>query len=315
MVLKDTQKYFLALDLASDSFVTSTDDAVNLRKLRIKDGEIDKSFKHVVSSFDFDSNMLRDGYVDRGKKIVTFSNLLNHDVFPLADILKTLLEVGQNEMNLPIEIEFAVDLDVAKGLPGIFNFLQIRPIVDNDQGKAYNLKGVKPKDTILSSAKALGNGRFMGIRDIVYVRPESFNAAKNPEIALIIEKINIFHREKAKNFVLIGPGRWGTSDPWLGIPINWSQISEARIIVESGLENYRIDPSQGTHFFQNLTSFGVGYMTINPFIKDGHLDLDYMSKQETVYEDEFVRHIRFKRDLKIIIDGRSNTGVIYKQKT
>ena len=312
LVMRDTQKHFYALDLSSDSFVTSTNDAVNLKKLRITEGEKDKSFRHVSSVFDYDSNMLRDGNVERGKKVISFSNILNHHVFPLAEILQTILKLGQEEMNLPIEIEFAVDLNVPKGSPGIFNFLQIRPIVDNDQSRSYNLEGVKPEECILYTEKGLGNGKFKGIRDFVYVKPESFDAAKNPKIAEIIEKINLGLRGQGSNYILVGPGRWGSSDPWLGIPIKWTQISEARIIVESGLANYRIDPSQGTHFFQNLTSFGVGYMTINPFIKDGYFDTKYLEKQNTVYEDEFVRHVRFEKDLKILIDGRSNKGVVYK---
>lgn len=314
LVLRDTQKQFYALDLSTDSFVPSTDDAVNLKKLRVNEGEIDKSFKHACSVFDYDSYMLRDGFVERGKKVITFSNILNHEVFPLAEILQTLLDVGQKEMNLPIEIEFAVDLDVAPGMPGIFNFLQIRPIVDNEQSSSINLDNTRREDTILISQKALGNGKFMGIFDCVYVKPESFDPAKNPEIAKIIEKINNEMKSQERNYVLIGPGRWGTTDPWLGIPITWTQISEARVIVESGLENYRIDPSQGTHFFQNLTSFGVGYMTINPFIKDGYLDMDYLGGARAVYEDEFVRQVRFDKELKIIIDGRNNKGVVFKGK-
>jgi CheY-like chemotaxis protein len=311
-LLRDTQKYFYSLDLESDSFVPSVDDAVNLQKQRIKEAEGDDTLKHVTSVYDYDSNMLRDGFVDRGKKIVTFSNILNHEVFPLADILSTLLEIGQREMNLPIEIEFAVNLDVQEGSPPIFNFLQIRPIVDNDQSETYKLKEVDRKETIIFSESGLGNGVFKGIRDFIYVKPSAFDASKTQEIADKIEQLNSQMLEEKRNYILVGPGRWGSSDPWLGIPINWGQISAARIIVESGLENYRIDPSQGTHFFQNLTSFGVGYLTINPFQNDGYMDVDFLNDKEPEYEDEFIRHIRFPDELKIMIDGRSNTGVIYK---
>ena len=311
-LLRNTQKYFYALDLESESFIPSVDDAVNLFKLKIKEAEKDNTLKHVTSVYDYDSNMLRDGFVERGKKVVTFSNILNHEIFPLPEILSTLLEIGQREMNLPIEIEFAVNLDVPEGTPPVFNFLQIRPIVDNDQSQTYKLKEVDPEKTIIYSESGLGNGVFKDIKDFVYVKPESFDASKTNTIADKIEKINSQMLEEKKNYVLVGPGRWGSSDPWLGIPINWGQISAARIIVESGLENYRIDPSQGTHFFQNLTSFGVGYLTVNPFMKDGYFDIEYLDRQPSAYEDEYIRHIIFPKPLKILIDGRTNTGVIYK---
>jgi CheY-like chemotaxis protein len=311
-ILRDTQKYFYSLDLSSESFVPSVDDAVNLFKLKIKEAENDGTLKHVTSIFDYDSNMLRDGFVERGKKVVTFSNILNHNVFPLAEIVSELLEIGQKEMNLPIEIEFAINLDVPKGTPGIFNFLQIRPIVDNDQAFTYKLNEVNPEDTIIYSSSGLGNGVFNNIRDFVYVKPDSFNASKTKLIAGKVDAINQKMIAEEKNYVLVGPGRWGSADPWLGIPINWTQISAARIIVESGLENYRIDPSQGTHFFQNLTSFGVGYLTLNPYLNDGFFDIDFLNTQDAIYEDEFIRHIRFSKDLTILIDGRNNTAVIFK---
>jgi len=151
------------------------------------------------------------------------------------------------------------------------------------------------------------------MHDLVYIKPDSFDPAHSESMAHSVEKINSSLREENRNYILIGPGRWGSSDPWLGIPIKWPQISEARIIVESGLEKYRIDPSQGTHFFQNLTSFGVGYMTINPYIKDGFYDIEYLASREAFFEDEFVRHIRFKSPLTILIDGKTNRGVVYKQ--
>ncbi|MCK4921408.1 MAG: phosphoenolpyruvate synthase, partial [Bacteroidales bacterium] len=241
-IIRDTQKTFYALDLNSDSFVTSTDDSVNLKKLKIREAKNDPSFKHAISYYDYDTNMVRNGFVEKAKKLISFSNILKHEVFPLAEILKTLLEVGQKEMNLPIEIEFAVDLNVPKGLPGIFNLLQIRPIVENDQSKIFEMKDVKDEEALILSNKALGNGEFSEIFDFVYVRPEKFEAANNPEIAIIIEGLNKKFKDSGRNYVLVGPGRWGSSDPWLGIPIIWTQISEARVIVESGLENYRIDP-------------------------------------------------------------------------
>jgi hypothetical protein len=148
--------------------------------------------------------------------------------------------------------------------------------------------------------------------DLVYVKPESFNAAQNKNVAMVIEKINSLFVKQSLGYVLIGPGRWGSTDPWLGIPVKWQQISAARIIVESGLKNYRIDPSQGTHFFQNLTSFRVGYFTINPFINEGYYDVDFLNRMKIVYEDEFIRHIRFDKPLEIMIDGKRHKGAIMK---
>ena len=215
-------------------------------------------------------------------------------------------------MNLPIEIEFAVNMNVPEGAPKIFSFLQIRPIVVNDQALHDMMSDVTEDNTIIYSTSALGNGLFNHLRDFVYVKPQSFDPAKNSETGRRVEELNARMRAENVNYVLVGPGSWGSADPWLGIPIKWPQISEARVIVESGLENYRIDPSQGTHFFQNLTSFGVGYFTINPYINDGRYDIEFLAAQPAVYEDEYIRHVRFKNPMRIMIDGRTNTGVILK---
>lgn len=311
--LRDTQKFFYALDLNENSFVPSIDDGVNIKKLRIKDAEKDNSLKFVASTYDYENNVIRDGIHYDGKKIITFSNVLNHETFPLADILHNLLEIGEKEMNNPIEIEFAVNLDPPKGTPKIFSFLQIRPIVENYESLGLKLDKINQNDTIIYSTSALGNGVIDDVFDFVYVKPEAFNAAESDKIALEVEKINDQFKNENKNYVLVGPGRWGSSDPWLGIPVKWPQISAARVIVESGLDNYRIDPSQGTHFFQNLTSFRVGYFTINPFIEDGFYNLDYLKKYKPVFENKYIRHIRFELPIVIMIDGKHNIGLIYKE--
>ena len=158
----------------------------------------------------------------------------------------------------------------------------------------------------------MGNGTIKGIFDVIYVKPETFNAAKNQDLAVMISNLNDQMVNEHRNYVLIAPGRWGSSDPWLDIPVKWPQISYACVIVESGLENYRIDPSQGTHFFHNLTSFRVGYLTIKPYIKDGFYDVEFLVKQEAVFENEYIRHVRFKEELPVKIDGRKNTGVVFK---
>lgn len=215
-------------------------------------------------------------------------------------------------MNNSIEIEFACDLETPPRTPRIFNLLQIRPVVHSEESSTISLEDVKPEDTIIYSESALGHGVFRDISDLVYVKPESFNPSRNRDLSVIIENLNSSLAAQGKGYVLIGPGRWGSTDPWLGIPVKWAQISAVRLIVESGLENYRIDPSQGTHFFQNLTSFGVGYFNINPFIDEGYYDVDYLNSLRPVYEDDALRHVRFEKAIDIRIDGRTNKGVIMK---
>ena len=205
-----------------------------------------------------------------------------------------------------------MDIDPSRKKPAAFNLLQIRPIVENYAIIKFKLEEIPRNDTVVFSNLALGNGTIDGLRDCVYVRTENFEASKNPEIAEKLSDINDRFIKEDKNYILIGPGRWGSTDEWRGIPIKWPQISGARVIVESGLENYRIDPSQGTHFFQNLTAFRVGYFTVNPFIGDGFIDYDFLSEAETVFENDLLRHVRFQQPLTVMIDSRKKTGVIMK---
>ena len=315
MALRETQKTFFALNLSPDAYHPSTDDSINLLNLSIDEADKDGSMMHISSTYDFENHIIRDGYGLKGKKVITFSNVLNHNIFPLADILKVCLETGQREMKKPIEIEFAVNLNRPKGKPLLFNLLQIRPIMDNREDAYIKIDEVPGDDTIIYSNAALGNGIIKDIYDFVYVKPENFNASRNTETASIIGNLNDRMLQEKRNYILVGPGRWGSADPWLGIPVKWPQISAARVIVESGLENYRIEPSQGTHFFQNLTSFRVGYFTINPFIHEGLYDLDYLNSFPAVYEDDTIRYIRFPHSLIVKIDGKNNRGVIYKMVT
>jgi len=314
IALRDTQKEFRALDLNINSFVPSTDDGVNILKIGIKDANNDGAMKYVASTYDCNNNILRDGILVPGSRIITFSGILQHNLFPLAEILTTLLDLGQKEMNNPIEIEFAANLETPAGTPRIFNFLQIRPIVHTDETFNISLENVRAEDTIIFSESALGNGIFKDIHDFVYIKPDSFDAAQNKNVAIEIEKINSQFVKQGTGYVLVGPGRWGSTDPWLGIPVKWQQISAARIIIESGLKNYRIDPSQGTHFFQNLISFRVGYFTINPYINEGYYNIDYLNSLDVIYEDSFLRHVRFEKPLDIMIDGKRNKGAIMKPK-
>lgn len=312
MSLKETQRHFYALDLQPKSFYPCIDDGVNILKSRIAEAEKHNALRFVASTFDLQSNQIRDGMFYDGKRIITFSNILNHGVFPLAEIIHEALDMGHRAMNKHVEIEFAVNLDKPKGQPKIFNLLQIRPIVENKEIVEINLEKTPYQKTLLFSHSAMGNGTIQGLHDVVYVKPEAFNAARNQDVAAMIGNLNEHLVEEQRNYIVIAPGRWGSSDPWLGIPVKWPQISNARVIVESGLENYRIDPSQGTHFFHNLTSFRVGYFTINPYIKDGFYDVEFLNKQPAVFENEFIRHVRFEKELSVKIDGRKNTGVVFK---
>ena len=215
-------------------------------------------------------------------------------------------------MGRPIEIEFAVNINPEDQTKATFYLLQIRPIVDNKEIMNEDLTLIKPEETIISSSNVLGHGIISDIKDIVYVKTENFNSSNNQLIAYDIEKLNRQFIEKDESYVLIGPGRWGSSDPWLGIPVKWPHISNAKVIVECGLENYRVDPSQGTHFFQNLTSFGVGYFTINPFKKEGWLDGNYLNALPAVNETSYLRHVRLEEPAIIKMDGKHSVGVVMK---
>ena len=312
LAMAETQKSFFALDLNPDHFHPDIDDTINLLKIKIADAENDGTLKLVASTFDYDSHALIDGTLYPGRRIITFSQLLNHNTFPLAEVLATVLEIGQKEMGKPVEIEFAVNIDMPKGQPKVFSLLQIRPIVGKNETVNLKLEEINKDNALIISNMALGNGIIKGICDFVYIKPEAWNAAKSTDIASDIEVLNERFINEKRNYILVGPGRWGSSDPWLGIPVRWPQISAARVIIESGLENYRIDPSQGTHFFQNLTSFHVGYFTINPHIKDGYYDVEFLKSQPAFYEDAYIRHVRFQSPVRVEIDGKKNIGVIYK---
>jgi len=314
IALKETQRNYNALDLNPDSFKPSVDDGINILKLPVSGVQNDGSLRYLASIYDFENNTLIDNYDAAGKKVITFSKILKYNSFPLAEILKTILEVGQREMNNHVEIEFAVNLDVPEGFPKVFNFLQIRPIVENKEEVNEKLENVMPEDVIISSNLAMGNGIYNNVHDIIYIKSETFDPSKNNDIAMAVERLNQRYIQSKQNYVLVGPGRWGSSDPWLGIPVRWPQISQARLIIESGLDRYRIDPSQGTHFFHNLTSFRVGYFTINPFINEGHFDVDFLNNTPAIYEDEHLRAVHYELPVIIKIDGRKGIGVLLKPK-
>lgn len=309
--LKDTQRYFYALDMNHIEQKFSTDDGFNLLKLTIKDAEKDDSIRYISSTYIPSEQMIFDGYYEGGRKIISFANILQHNMFPLDKILQQALKIGQSEMGRAVEIEFVVDMKDRE--KAYFYLLQIRPIVQNKEFINEDLSLIDPQSTILYSENALGHGVMNDIYDIIYIKTLGFDPSHNIELAEEIDNLNKKFLDEDKGYVLVGPGRWGSSDHWLGIPVKWSQISNARILVELGLENYKVDPSQGTHFFQNLTSFGVGYFSITPSENNKDVyDEEYLNSLECVYESKYIRHIHFSNPIVSKINGQKRIGVVLK---
>lgn len=309
MALRETQTRFYALDLSPVDRDLSLDDGFNLLKLSVKEAETDGALQYLASTYDPYDMVIRDGIYPGGRKLITFANILQHEVFPLARILQLVQKYGQGEMRRPVEIEFAVNLNAAEKT-GTFYLLQIRPMVDVKADLDEDLDAIAPERILLRSENALGQGVLDGIEDVIYVRTEGYSASNNQLIAYEIERMNRKFIETGKHYVLVGPGRWGSSDTWLGIPVKWPHISAARVIVEAGLTNYRVDPSQGTHFFQNLTSFGVGYFTINAYMNDGIYNKEILDAMPAVEETRFLRHVHFDHPLAVKMNGRKKIGVV-----
>ena len=342
LALRDTQTRMYALDMKGDARETSisgqkidkpasapslsVDDGYNVTKLRVQDVAEKGALKYMVSTFDFRDNVIRDSDFGEGRRVVTFNNVLKHKVYPLAESVDFMLTTGQEAMQRPVEIEFAgmIGPDPKMIGPGEKHkgrlyWLQIRPIVDRKETVDEALMATPDEKLLLKSGTALGHGNIEGVNTVVYVRPEKFSSSNNSLIAREIEKINRGFLDREERYILIGPGRWGSSDTSLGIPVKWPAISAARLIVESSLPNYRIEPSQGTHFFQNLTSFGVAYFTIdtNAHKKEGDpvtdlYDVEFLNSQPAVYESDFVRIVTFQTPLAIGVNGLKGTGVVVK---
>ena len=309
MALRETQTRFYALDLKNMGQNFSLDDGFNLLKLPVKEAEADGSLNYIASTYDPYDMVIRDGIYPGGRKVITFANILQHDVFPLPRILQLVQKYGQGEMRRPVEIEFAVNFN-AKEKNGTFYLLQIRPMVDMKADLAEDLDLIPSEQILLRSENALGQGVMDDIQDVIYVKTDGYSASNNQLIAYDIEKLNRRFLDEGKHYVLVGPGRWGSSDTWLGIPVKWPNISAARVIVEAGLTNYRVDPSQGTHFFQNLTSFGVGYFTINAYINDGIYNQELLNSMPAVEETKFLRWVHFDKPLTVKMNGKKKVGVV-----
>ena len=309
MALRETQTRFYALDLKNMGQNFSLDDGFNLLKLPVKEAENDGSLNYIASTYDPYDMVIRDGIYPGGRKVITFANILQHDVFPLARILQLVQKYGQGEMRRPVEIEFAVNLNAAEK-KGVFYLLQIRPMVDMKADLNEDLDAIPEEQLLLKSVNSLGQGIMDDIQDVIYVKTEGYSASNNQLIAYDIEKLNKRFLDEGKHYILIGPGRWGSSDTWLGIPVKWPNISAARVIVEAGLTNYRVDPSQGTHFFQNLTSFGVGYFTINAYMNDGLYNQELLNIMPAVEETKYLRWVHFEKPLAVKMNGKKKIGVV-----
>ena len=326
IALRQTQTHFLALDVSPSGngrkVDFSVDDGFNLRKWSVRDAEGDGTLQWICSTFDPQDQCIYDGFYEgRNRKLISFSGVLQHGIFPLPELMRKVLQYGQAEMLRPVEIEFAVNLRADK--TGDFYLLQIRPMVDNRMELEEDLTLIPDADCLLRSHSAIGHGIFSDIQDVVYVKTDNYSPSHNPAIAEEVERINRTflgggatpdpNGEKAAphaSYLLVGPGRWGSSDPWLGVPVKWPHISAAQVIVEAGLDSFQVDPSQGTHFFQNLTSLGVCYMTINAYCGDGIYRQEVLDALPAVQETEHVRHVRLPRPLTIKVDGSKKEGVV-----
>lgn len=310
-IMTETQKSMFALNLQPEKFKTSVDDAVNLERIPISSCDKFRNLKHVVSTWDEENMRIVDSAVPEGPKYVTFAQILKYRTFPLAEIVSELLEVAQKEMKCGVEIEFAVNMDREDGMPAIFNVLQIRPISVDSRNADVDWNEIDCSGAMIYSESALGTGWIKGVRDIVYLKRDRFDVTKTVRMASELKAVNRQMRDARAGYVLIGYGRWGSSIPSLGVPVQWSDISEAKVLVECSLENFRVDPSQGTHFFQNLTSFNAGYIDLDPYRDSGCIfDYDVLESLPVVEETEFVKHVRLERDLEICIDGLGRKALV-----
>ena len=311
--LRETQTRFYALDMKRDvGSDFKVDDGFNILNLRVKEAEKDGSLQYIASTYDPYDQIIRDGVYEGGRKVISFCGVLQQDVFPLPEIMQMSMKYGAEAMRRPVEIEFACNLNADR--TGDFYLLQIRPIVDSKQTLVEDVAALPDDECLLRSHRSLGHGIVDDVTDVVYVKyDDHFTAMNNPAVATEIEHINRQMIDEGRGYVLIGPGRWGSSDPWLGMPVKWPHISAAKVIVEVALKNYRVDPSQGTHFFQNLTSFGVGYFTIDTnqsAEQGGMVRKDILDAMPAVEETQYVRHVRFARPLRILMDGTKQEGAI-----
>ncbi|MEA2603826.1 MAG: hypothetical protein QOF89_4818 [Acidobacteriota bacterium] len=311
--LETTQRDFWALRMEGDSDLAMREELFGLDV-----AEADGTLARVASTYSKENDVIYDGLSRRGTRLVTFSPILKHALFPLSEVLRTLMAAGEEGVGGPVEIEFAVNLSLQPGKPLEFGFLQVRPLAlarETEAVEVGEVSEVDPGAVLCRSPKVLGNGRIEGIRDLVVVDFQRFERARSREAAKEIGRLNAKLLAEGVPYVLIGVGRWGSRDPWLGIPVSWGQVAGAKVIVEAGLRDLKVTPSQGSHFFQNLTSFNVGYFTVNPEDGDGRLDWDWLDAQPARSANAHVRHLRLAEPVLIKMNGRKGEGVILKPRT
>ena len=311
IALRDTQNTFYALDMNHVGTDFQVDDGFNMLHLKVKDAVKDGSLNFIASTYNADDQVIRDGLYEGGRKLITFNGLLRQGIIPFPQVLQMSMKFASEAMRRPVEIEFACNINADRTAD--FYLLQIRPIVDSKQELLEDITEIADEKCLIRSHNSLGHGTSEEITDVLYVKyDDTFSAADNVKIAEEIGRINQKFVDEGRNYVLIGPGRWGSSDSWLGVPVKWPDISAARIIVEVALKNYRVDPSQGTHFFQNMTSFGVGYFTVDTNLpgEGGIIHKEMLDIMPAVEETAWVRHVRFDRPLRILMDGMKQEGVV-----
>lgn len=310
LTMRDTQKSILALSMQAEHFRTSTDDAVNLERLSIHDCETFDSLKHVASTYDYENQRIVDSCYPKGPRFITFAPILKFNTFPLAEIVERMLEIAQQEIHTPVEIEFAATIPSADEV-SVFNILQIRPISADSLNAKVDWNKINQADPVILSDSALGVGSVDGVRDIIYLKQSAFDPMQTRQMAQTLREWNTKMRQQKLNYVLIGFGRWGSTIPTLGVPVQWSDISEAKAIVECSLDNFRIDPSQGSHFFQNLTSFNIGYINVDTYSRPDEIyDEAKLNAIAAIDETNYIRHIRLEKDLSITIDGYKSHACI-----
>lgn len=307
--IRTTQTHFYALPLSDDPFVPSIDDSTPLVRLSVREAEEDPSFAQTVSTYDRNDKRIRDGWFPPGRPLVTMAGLLKHPPFPLAEIVRELLTHSAMEMGVPVEIEFAVDLNPPPGEPIVFSFLQVRPTVSGSEESAVVLEGERPEECIIYTQSVLGNGHYNGVSTVIYVSPACFDPSKSREIAATIGEVNRRLDENGGSSLLMVPGRLGSRDPWMGIPVAWNQISTAKLICEYELTDFAVDPSQGSHFFHNISSQGIGYLTVRRGVED-KIDFDYLDKHESMVQEGLVRSVTFSDPLEALVDGQNRIAVI-----
>ncbi|MFH2107902.1 MAG: PEP/pyruvate-binding domain-containing protein [Chrysiogenia bacterium] len=307
-----SQRDFYAIAMHHVASIAFLEEDQYLVKLGLDKAEADGVLQFLASTYSRENDAVYDGISFAGPRIVNFAHILKNDVFPLAKILIDLLKLSSEAMNCAVEMEFAVILDAQSGLPGQFSILQVRPLVVQDELVKVELDDQQKELAFCFSDRVLGNGILQTIRDIVFVKPDGFDAAKNPQIAVDVGKLNSRLQQAGTPYLLIGPGRWGSTDPWLGIPVKWSQISGVKVVVEASLPNMNVDPSQGSHFFQNMTSLRIGYFTVPLDRAHGFIDWTWLETLPVTAETTFLKHVCLPQPITVMIDGRRSQGVILK---